>query len=181
MHQTMWPAHIAQLEKITNRLVPFLVLGLLVILLLDNPFWILVDLHRYETLLALFDATVLFFFVIDLIYKWQHTQEWKLFIRLYWLDVLAVMPIYLLFRSYTELARIFRGGEEITETAQKVAHETVLLRESRLIEEARMIEAQIIKEARIASRSIKIVQRMLHLLKSRSVLTFHILHHASKR
>src|SRR3989344_2285716 len=122
-------------ERITVWAIPYLVLLLTILFILDNPFWTLLDLRRFDTALLVFDAVIIFFFTADLVFKWIRIHELKLFIKLYWIDILAVFPIYLILRTYSEVRSLFRIGEEITLTAQTLGHEAVMLRDAELLKE----------------------------------------------
>ena len=160
------------LEKFTNRIIPFLVILLAVLLIIDNPFWKLVDLQEHQLALDIFDGIIVFFFVIDLTYKWFKVRKIPRFIRLYWIDIIAVFPFYLGFRVYREIADFFRIGEEVTETAQKIAHETILLKETELLKEQRLLrDTELLKETKPGIRFLRFVQRLLRALKGRFYVT----------
>ena len=145
-----------EFEHFTDHIIPYLVIALAIILLLENPFWTLVHLENYEPWITVFDSLIIFFFVADLVFKWIKTQNVRKFLKLYWLDIVAVFPFYLGFRAYTELAGFFFIGEEVTEAGQKVAHEAVLLREARAARQARSV-----------GRNIRIGQRLARAFKGR--------------
>ena len=144
-----------EFEHFTDHIIPYLVLLLAAILIMDNPLWTLVDLHDYEPWVTVVDGVIVFFFVVDLLFKWEKTKNIRSFLRLYWLDIVAVFPFYLGFRAYTELAGILLA-EEVAEAGQKVAHEAVLLREAKLA-----------REARVAGRGIRMGQRFLRFFRGR--------------
>jgi hypothetical protein len=156
-------------EHFTDHIIPYLVVALAIILVLENPLWVIVHLHDYEPWITVFDSVIVFFFVVDLVFKWFRTQNVRKFLKLYWLDIVAVFPFYLAFRAYAEIAGIFRVGEELSETAQKLAHEAVLLREARMFREAEEVakQARIAHEANLLSRSIRGIQRLLRALRGR--------------
>jgi len=165
---------IQEFEHFTDHVIPYLVILLAVVLVLENPFWTLVHLSELEPWITVFDGVVVFFFVIDLVFKWFKTRNIRKFFQLYWLDLVAVFPFYLLFRTFTEVAAIFRIGEEVSETGQKLAHEAVLLREARMFREAE----ELAKEARFArttGREIRLGQRLLRALKGRFYTSHRVL------
>jgi hypothetical protein len=173
-------------EHFTDHVIPYLVVALAIILILENPFWILVHLEEYEPWITVFDSVIVFFFVVDLVFKWFRTRNVRRFLRLYWLDIVAVFPFYLGFRAYAEIAGIFRVGEELSETAQKLAHEAVLLREARMFREAEELakEARIAREASVVSRSIRGIQRLMRALRGRlyfSHRTVMLAHHEHRK
>jgi hypothetical protein len=162
-----------EFEHFTDHIIPVLVVFIAVVLILENPFWTLVHLEEYAPWPTIFDTVVLFFFIVDLLFKWFRTRNIRKFFKLYWIDVIAVFPFYLAFRVYGELAGIFRLGEELTETSQKLAHEAVLLREAGAIGEAERAakEARVLKEAGVAERMIRTIARFLRVLKGRFYTT----------
>ncbi len=160
---------IQEFEHFTDHIIPYLVVLLAIVLILENPFWTLVHLSEYEPWIGIFDSVIVFFFVVDLVFKWFKTRNVRKFFRLYWLDIVAVFPFYLAFRAYAQVVGIFRLGEEVSETAQKLAHEAVLLREARMFREAEEMakEARAAREFSIVERGIRAVQRALRSLKGR--------------
>ena len=164
-----------RLEHITHKIIPYLLVLLAVLLILDNPLWMLVNLHQYEELVTFFDVIIIFFFVVDLFYKWQKVKKIKTFVKLYWIDLLAVFPFYLFFRLYEEASAVLRTGERITETAQKMTHEAVLLKEVELLKEERLA-----KEVKPFFRAMNGIQRFFRLFKARMYLTFHVMMHHKK-
>ncbi len=163
-------------ERLTDRLIPFLIIGLLILLIVDNPFWTLFNLEEYHTYILVFDYFVIFFFVVDLIFKWFRVRRIGKFFKLYWLDIVAVFPFYLAFRLAGEVATFLQIGEEVAEVGQKLAHESVLLRE----------ESEIIKEIRATraskgGRIVRVFQRILRALKGRFYFTHKSMKHVSKK
>ncbi len=172
-----FPQAAREFEHFTDHIIPYLVVALAIVLVLENPFWTLVHLGEYEPWITIFDSVIVFFFVVDLIFKWFKTKNVRTFFKLYWLDMVAVFPFYLAFRAYAQIAGIFRIGEEISETAQKLAHEAVLLREARMFREAEEVakEARLVREAGVVGRSIRSVQRLLRALRGRFYTSHRVL------
>ncbi len=135
---------LAWIEEIVDRAIPYVVI-LLGIEIVSSFIW---DLHAYEKWLHYFDYFVIAVFIIDLIFKWTRVRSMKVFVRLYWIDILAVFPFYWAFTAYETVAGITRVAEE----GQKVVHEALLIREVRI---AREIEA-----IRVAGESERFFIRM---------------------
>ena len=168
--------HLSRFEHFTNRIIPYLLILLALVLLLDNPLWAVIPLHEYEPWISIFDWIIVFFFAVDLTFKWFHVKAFKPFVKLYWIDILAVFPFYLVFRVYREAATFFRVGEEATEVTQRAAHELLLLRESEVFKEGRLTkEVELLREERLFARGIRLVQRLLRVLKARVYVTHHAL------
>src|SRR3990172_9098228 len=129
--------YLSALEHFIDRSIPYLLILLGIMLLLENPFWVLVHLDQYEPWVGIFDSVVVIFFILDLSFKWVHVRKLPKFLKLYWLDLIAVMPFYLFFRIYARAASLILVGEEIAE-AQRLAHEAVLAREAEVLKEAKV-------------------------------------------
>ncbi|MEK6849632.1 MAG: hypothetical protein AABY01_03625 [Nanoarchaeota archaeon] len=155
-------------EWFTDLIIPYLLVILAVELIVDNPFWTLYSLEHLEPFVHYLDNFVLFFFVVDLCFKWTHVRNLPRFLKLYWLDIIAVLPLYLGFRVYARFASIAATGEEIAEL-QKLTHEAVLAREARLIKEAEMLirEEKLLKEAGPISRGLQTMERSLRFVSGR--------------
>jgi len=154
------------LERFVDRAIPFWLVGLAFVIIAS----FFTDLHAYEPWVTVFDVLVSVFFVADLWFKWCHIRRLGRFLRLYWFDVIAVFPFYLIFRMLA-FARVLA---ETGESAQKVMHEIVLVREARLLEEAGLLrEAEVAaKEAKGSARFVRLAQRTLRFLSWR----FHAAH-----
>lgn len=166
-------------EWFTDLIIPYLLVILAVELLVENPFWVLYDLHQWEPLTTYFDYFILFFFVVDLTFKWFHVRNIVKFVKLYWLDIIAVLPFYFAFRIYARFIAVAAVGEEIAE-AQKVAHEVVLAREAKLLREAELLakEERILAESRPLIRTVRTVERSLRLASGRKEVASHGMAHA---
>jgi len=162
-----WGVH--EFEHFTDHIIPFLVIILAVLIILENPFWTLVHLENYEPWPTIFDVVILFFFIVDLVFKWFKTKNVRKFFKLYWLDVIAVFPFYLGFRAYAELAGFFQVGEALTETGQKLAHEAVLLREAGFLQSAEQAskEAKLVREISLGERASREFAELLRVMKGR--------------
>jgi hypothetical protein len=147
--------------------IPILILLAIVIVLEFT-----VNLGDYEHYVMLFDYFIIAFFIVDLLFKYGHTKTVLRFVRLYWLEILAVLPFYYLFRFFSGFAAL---GETVGE-AQKLTHEALLTRESELLareaqvlRETRMIrEAEVIgREAELGSRIVRFFQNTYRLIAAR--------------
>ena len=158
------------IERTIDLSIPILMILLAIVLILDNPFWTLIDLEHYEPQITYFDTTVISIFVVDLIFKWFHVRKALPFLRMYWIDIIAVFPFYLFFRAFIFLSEFAAAGRE----AQEALHEAILVRESRLLREAEFAQKaeRTIKESRPLVRAIRSISRFLRLLGAR-VLAIH--------
>ena len=156
MRQKRFPSNIerelSSVEQLVDRIIPFLVILLALLIVAD----ITMDIHRFEPWVSYADWLVIGVFVADLIFKWRHVRKVTKFLRLYWLDIIAVFPFYLFFRAYVAIAELVVAGERIKE-AQEIAHEALLLRETKLLKESELVA----KESRFVPRMIRFGQRLI--------------------
>jgi hypothetical protein len=146
---------------------------------LENPLWTLYPLEHFEPFVTYIDYFIVFFFVVDLTFKWLHVKNVVKFVKLYWLDIIAVLPFYLGFRIYARFAAIAAAGEEIAE-AQKVAHELVLAREAELLKEAQVLarEEELLKEAKPLARILRSMERGIRMISGRNEVASTGMQHA---
>ncbi|MBU2497031.1 MAG: hypothetical protein KJ767_03160 [Nanoarchaeota archaeon] len=150
------------IEKFVDKCVPYLLILLAIVIILDNPLWSLVDLHEYETPVLIFDTIVVLFLVADLVFKWYHIRNVKKFFRFYWLELIAVFPFYLVFRIYVFAAEIAKAGEEVN----RILHEAILTREANLLREARFVQEaeKTLIESRPFTRMLRSISRFFRLI-----------------
>lgn len=118
-----------------------------------------IDLTPYEHYVTLLDIGIISFFIVDLLFKYAHTTTLPRFVRLYWLEILAIMPFYYLFRFFSGIGAI---GETVAD-AQKITHEAMLTRESEILaREAKVLrEARLFREAEIIGRESEVGGRLV--------------------
>jgi len=148
------PAFLEKIERIVDRAVPYILALLAFLIILE--FTHAAD--AYHDLFLKIDYFIVAFFVIDLCFKWYHTRDVLKFIKLYWIDIIAVFPFYAVFRLYFAVTELFAAGESV----QKILHETILLRETKLLREAEY-GAKFAREARF----IRVIARSLRILRAR--------------
>ena len=148
------PPWLETIERFVDRAVPFMLVLLAVLIAIE-----LLNIgEAYHGVLVKIDYFIIVFFVVDLCFKWYHTRDVLKFIKLYWIDIIAVFPFYTFFRVYLAATEFFVAGEQ----AQKFMHEAVLLREAKLLREAEF-GAKVAKEGRF----IRVIARSMRLLRAR--------------
>jgi hypothetical protein len=155
------------IEVFIDRSIPYMLVLLAVLIVLE----FLHIAEQYHDIFVRIDYVIIAFFVVDLCFKWYHTREILKFIKLYWIDIIAVFPFYAIFRLYFAVTELFAAGESV----QKILHETVLLRETKLLREAEY-GAKFAKEARF----IRVFARGLRVLRARWYVTNWHLQNVSK-
>ena len=118
-------------------------------------------------------------FVLDLIFKFNRVRKIKIFLKKYWLDILAVFPFFLLFRAVEELALLFRFEKELAEgqkivhsglEVQKIINEEVILKELKSLEGGQKVISEIGESTKFARtefivRFLRPLQRIPRLFK----------------
>lgn len=110
-----WLHHI---EIIVDKLIPFLLLILLLIIIGELTFHEFM--LKYYTLVQILDWIIIFVFVIDLIFKYNRIRDLPKFLKASWLEILAVFPFFLVFRFFEGFLGLFGIGETVTRTQQVV-------------------------------------------------------------
>ncbi len=138
-----------KVEEINGKLIPLALVLLLGIIILELFVQVQDPLAKLGVEIA--DGIVVAIFVIDLIFLAIAAKSAKFFFRNYWLDLLAVLPLNLLFRV---LSPLFRGAvvaEEVV-VGQKLFHESV--EAERLAKEGRLL-----RYIRVGVRALRIVAK----------------------
>lgn len=152
-----------KLEKTNARLIPYALVLLLAIIVLELTYHS--ESPIYNVVISIADYLVVLVFVIDLVFIAHRCRDARYFFKNYYLDILAVFPFTLIFRFVGEAYQVFRIGEELA-VGQSIFHETL---------EA---EKGLTKAGRIA-RYFKIVVRSLRIVtKSRFLTKVH--HHKDR-
>lgn len=135
-----------KLEVLVDKSIPYLVLILLILIILDIFY------HEktlpYENQILLLDYLIVLIFIIDLSFKYYRVKNAKTFIKKYWIDIIAVFPFFLIFRLVEEILILIRVSEGITES-QKFLHTAVGIEK---ISEIAREDALILKEIQEASK-----------------------------
>ncbi|MEK6856926.1 MAG: hypothetical protein AABX49_02840 [Nanoarchaeota archaeon] len=153
-----------KLEHFTDRIIPYLLVVLGIVLIME--FFFKNVAQKYYLYINFADAVIIFFFVLDLAFKFNRVRKLKLFLRKYWLDIIAVFPFFLLFRLFEEVFVLFRLSPELSEgqkffhiglETEKLAKEEVALREiAELQKETRLARTQLVGRYFKLPRLIKI-------------------------
>lgn len=152
-----------KVEKLVDRAIPPLLLLLLAIII--GELFFREELASYQHYIDYFDVFLISIFAVDLAFKFHRVRKIKRFVRTYWIEIIATIPFFLIFR-FVE----FFGFEGLLEQGQRFAHEAGEL------EKLEKEGGAIIKEAGKASRtarvlrSFRIIARFPRFLKA---LPFH--------
>ena len=113
-----------KIEVITDKAISPCLILLLIIIIMDLGFKEMVEQYHLHIYIQTADFIIIGIFVTDLIFKYIRVRKIPLFMRKYWLDILAVFPFFLLFRAFELAAGAFSAAvSEGAQTAQAIVHE----------------------------------------------------------
>ena len=134
-------AWLHRIEVTADKIIPYLVV--LLLFLIFGEFFYKEFLESYYLYVVIIDYFIISVFVIDLCFKFYRVRKFNIFLKKYWLDIIAVFPFFLLFRVIEEIAAVLRISGEISE-GQKVVHTGIeierIAKEERIIRELRELE-----------------------------------------
>ena len=139
-------------EKLVDRVIPLLLLGFLALIAIETFFS--KDAERFKHEIDIFDTALIGILAADLYFKYQRIKSVPKFIAKYWLQIMAVIPFFLVFRILESL--------QLTEWA---------LTGTKFVNETRMIgrgPALIIREAEKSGE----ISRASQLLRFRPLARF---------
>ena len=119
------------LEIFVDRVIPYLVLILLAIIIIDLFYHNIAKEYQFQ--IGLIDGFIILVFILDLIYKYNKVRNIPNFLKKYWLEILAVFPFYLVFRllettiGFLELSGIIKQGQNIFHSGVEVEKEVALI------------------------------------------------------
>jgi len=145
-----------KLEVLVDKIIPYLLVFLLAIIILDVFYPVSLNPYRFE--IEVIDIVIICFFALDLIFKYYHTKNPLTFLKKYWIEIIAVLPFFLVARIVEEFVGLFVFSKDISRV-QRVVHEGVAAEQE--------LAADIGRSYRFA-RIVRPVARMPRLAKALS-------------
>ena len=150
--------YLETIEYYNAKLIPVALIVLAIIIVLE--LFVHIENPVLETTLQVADGLVIAIFMLDLLFMGMKVKSARFFFHHYWLDILAVFPFGLLFKTieqaYHGLAIVERAavGVERATIGQAITHETLEIRK-----EARFFlrSERLAKGVRIAARGLRFV------------------------
>ena len=136
-----------KIEVIVDRLIPPILAVLLIVIV--GELFFPDQFPEYKLYADIFDGFVILIFAIDLGFKYSRVRKLPAFLRKYWLEVIATLPFFLVFR----LLELFKIPDFI-EKGQLLAHEAPVMEEVEKEAQAVAKEAARIGES---SRTIRMI------------------------
>lgn len=85
---------------------------LLVLIVVTDIFFTEIK-YAYENYFLLMDLTVIFIFLGDLTFKFERARNWKGFLKHEWIEILAIIPFFWIFRLLESVVRVGELVQEI--------------------------------------------------------------------
>jgi len=140
------------LERFVAKAIPFLLVLIIVLLVFEFA----VDTAPYQIYIDAFDFLVILFFAIDLYFKRSHCHSWKYFVKNYWLEIIATIPFFWIFRVPAQPSEALRVVGEAGEIG-RVLHPVAEVEEGgRLLKIPRELEALKLERSLKAVRLAKV-------------------------
>ncbi len=122
-------------EKIIDEIIPAMLLVFIIMIMFEVFFPDIAAPYKNHT--DLFDSALIGIFMADLFFKYQRARNFGKFLKKYWLQILAVIPFYIVFRvfEYLELAQIASTGVKlVNETTMFGRGPAMIVREAQSTE-----------------------------------------------
>ncbi|MBI5391608.1 hypothetical protein HZB00_01260 [Candidatus Woesearchaeota archaeon] len=108
------------LEVIVDKSIPYFLLLLIAIIVIE--FFFKDTAATYAQTIELVDGIILLAFVVDLLFKYRRAATFKEFLKKYWLEIIAIIPFYLVFRLFEGAIIYVQTLREGSAEAQKLVH-----------------------------------------------------------
>lgn len=139
-----------KIEQFNTLLIPYAIGGLFVLIIME--LFVPLETARAIFVTKIMDVTIIFIFIIDLLFLAARARSANTFFRDHWLDIVAVFPFEPLIKflgRFSELLKITEG----IKPAQSVFHETL-----EVSKEAELL-ARGGRTARISTRIIRLISK----------------------
>ncbi len=150
-----------QLEMLTDKSIPYALVLLAFILILDffyNDFYL-----QHQQVLEFLDKIIIGIFILDLIFKYRRVKHIPLFIKRYWLDILAVFPFYLTIRLFEE----FAASQQVAHAGLEAEREfTKVLKSAEIEKELKVLRYEELGRGRLFVRFLKPIARIPRFFKA---------------
>lgn len=142
-----------RVEHWNAKLIPAAIVALLFVIIVEIFFHDFA--YHHHTAIAILDYIIIAIFVIDLIFLAIHARTWKSFFKSYWLDIIAVVPLVLIFTILSRVWQVVSAAGKVT-VGQAILHESLEIRKG---VSALTRGQRIAKYIRIGARSIRVVTK----------------------
>lgn len=141
-------------EHYNAKCIPYAIVVLLFVIVVELFYKDFAE--HYSLYIHILDNLVLLIFIIDLVFLAIHARSVKFFFQRYWLDILAVIPVGLMFTVVNSIYRaVIISTSEIV-VGQGLLHESI---EARKGIEALSKSEKVTKEVRVMTRGVRAITK----------------------
>lgn len=115
MHKGLHSFHV-----VVDKLIFPSLLIILALVVLEFSFPLLAK--PYRNIIDAVDLAIIVLFSIDLCFKYARARSVSGFLRRHWLEILAIIPFFLLFRIVEGVTRVLGAAGETTKETQQLVH-----------------------------------------------------------
>ncbi|MBU4451343.1 MAG: ion transporter [Nanoarchaeota archaeon] len=142
-----------KIEHAIDAAIPYLLVALIVITSIDMFYAEMAEQYAFQ--IGLIDEIIISLFVIDLLFKYRRAQNFPKFLKKNWIDIIAVMPFYMMFRLVDEFilaSEVVRESQQTLHIAEGIEKEAATAAKD--IKGAKMItrSERMLRELRVLSR-----------------------------
>ncbi len=117
------------IELLVDEMIPLLLMALIFFMIIEEIF---PESNIVRLSVDIYDGILVLFFVSDLVFKYKRTRNTAVFIKKYWLLIIASFPLFLVVR-FLEVFGIAREAREAQQMAQSIRRLRGAARSSRLL------------------------------------------------
>ena len=144
---------IRRIESAVDASIPYLLVALVLLTVIELFSPEIVEAHFNE--IAFADNSIAIVFAADLLFKYSRSKNLPQFVKRNWIDILAVMPFYMMFRLLDEFlaaSDLVNKGQQTIPLVIDVEREAA--KDMREIKEAKLVSRseRMLREIRILSR-----------------------------
>lgn len=113
-----------KIEHAIDISIPYFLVILLIITSIDIFYAEMAHEYAYE--MEIIDTAIISVFVADLAFKYKRARNFPEFVKFNWIDILAVMPFYMMFRFLDEFiltSEIVKDGQQTIHIADGIEKE----------------------------------------------------------
>lgn len=118
MNKIIWE----KIEHYNSKLIAPSIVALLIIIVME--LFVHPENHTVKIIIEVMDYLVLAVFIIDLAFLAAKAKSVTFFFKNYWLDIVAIIPIALIFTVFSYFYRTFLLAERVV-VSQQIMHETL--------------------------------------------------------
>lgn len=106
-----------RLERIIDRAVPWLILVLVPLIVAE---FFVDPTSLFGAVIDVFDWFVISVLALDLVFKFRHATSFSGFFKGHWLEVVSLLPVFVVLRVFEELRLVVDAGGAVQEVAGEV-------------------------------------------------------------